>query len=430
MGVRLEGLGRRGWLPAPPAAPRSPPAAGANLALPFDMGLGRVVAAHVGPPDPRRAGLPPAWAVAPGQGARVPAFRQPQWALDDAAEALVAAVQAAEQDLAASEVHGAALLAAARARFEAHGVQVEDHVTAEGFAALRILPDHATAPGALAAFLDRELDGFRLLYAPKKLLDQETRGSVWGHQREVFAAHGLVVEGRPDPITLHEVEHAVLNLLEERGVPHRWLGFLQSIDGDPISAAHEAQGGYVTYASIQEVPAYAAQVRALGRRLAAELVPGPELTELGAMARWGRALAGRTRDVAERALAHAAEHPENAVFELRRNTPAGRAPEGTPEVLWASVDRPDVRISFPLFAAEAHEAHADMQAANDGDPDEWAEARGRLLTVLRRRLLDLAAAAGAAERAFDGLVRGVEAEPKSRAALRALANKACQLSLR
>ena len=419
-------------VPAAPDWPRSPVPLGPDLHVPFGPTSGRPGPrggrAFVAPPVPP-ARVPQRFG-APGLFEGAAAARDPGWVIDAEAEAFVARVAQAEGELGASAVHGPALLEAARARFAANGVAVADHVTAEGFAALRILPDPGTGPGALAAFLDREVDGFRLLYAPKKLLDQQTRGAVWGHQREVAAAHALVVEGRPDPITLHEVEHAVLNLLEERGVAHRWLGFLQSLDGDPISEVHADQGGYVTYASIQEVPAYAAQVRALGRRLAAEPAPGPDLEELGAMARWGRALSGRTADVARRALVHLAEHPENAVFEVRRNAPAGRDPEQTPLVLWVDVDRPDVRVSFPLFAAEAHQAHAEMEAANGAGEAAWVEARGRLLTVLRRRLEDLAQAAGAAEAAFDAVVKGAEAGPAERGAVVALARRASQLSLR
>lgn len=427
MAAGVDGLGARDplrWLPTAPLAPRSPPPAG-SPAAPFGPVVGRPA-----PGAPLHAGWQPRFLDPAAAPVQVPDRWHRPWAGDAEAVGFIARVEAAEADLAASAVHGAALLEAARTRLEGRGVKVADVVTAEGFPALQILPDPTTGPGTLATFLQRQVDGFKLLYAPKKLLDQATRGSVWGFQREVCAAHGLVVEGRPDPITLHEVEHAVLNLFEERGVAHRWLGFMQSIDGNPISDVHEEQGGYVTYASVQEVPAYAAQVRALGRRLVAAPEPGRDLEEVGAMARWGRALAGRTESVARRALAHLAEHPENAVFELRRNTPAGRDAAGTPEVLWVSVDRPDVRLSFPIFAAEARQAHADMQAAEPGAQGAWEAARDRLLTVLERRLQDLAAAAGAAHGAFDAVVRGAEAAPESRRAILALGRRAAQLTLR
>lgn len=328
---------------------------------------------------------------------RVPRARGPLWAEDPQVVELRALIAQAEADPAQAQGIAEQVLEAAFARLQAAGVQVQACESAGGKPAMQILPDVGSALGALAQFLHEQVDGFKLIYSPIKLLEEHTRGAVWGLRRQVAVAHDLVFEGQPDPITLHEVEHALLNVAEEQGHLHRWLGFMQSIDGNPLSNVAAEQGGYLTYCSIQEIPAYSAQVRALARRLEAAPQPGRDLDELESMARWGRALAGRLADVATRAEQHLEAQPENAIFETRHLVPAGRDPEQTPHVLWVSVDRPDVRVSFPLPGAPSAQAYAQMMGA---DPVAALQARAHLLAKTRGRLQDLRISAAGVQEDF------------------------------
>lgn len=381
----------------------------------------------LGPPSPVPVAAAPAVLALP----RVPRFRGPAWPQDPGAPALQARIAAAEADPALHQEVAAEALAAAQARLHANGVGFAPATLEGGFEGLRILPDARSALGALADFLHEQADGFALLYSPAKLLQDRTRGAVWGYHREVAAAHDMIFEGRPDPITLHEVEHAVLNVGEEQGRAHPWLGFMQSLDGSPLSEVDAEQGGYTTYCSFQEIPAYAGQVRVLGRRLLEVPEPGKDLDELEAMARWGRALAGRAADVARRGLEQLAAHPDTAVFERRQLAPAGREPADTPSRLWVSLDRPETRVSVPLFEAEALPSFEAMMAAHGGAPEAWDASRAVLLGLLRRRLEDIVGRADEARGRFSaletraGALREAGAPPKM--ALEALAREAIKL---
>lgn len=367
-----------------------------------EVPLGGEAAAPLAPPLAPSGYRPPPAALVELRGCapRVPRFRAPGWPEDEAVAEARARIATAEQDpLQAPEI-AAALLAEAGARLEAMGVAHARHETADGHPGLRILPDPETPLGAVAAFLDAELDGFRLVYSPAKLFADATRGAVWGYRREVVAAHDLVFEGRLDPITRHEVEHAALNVAEEQGRLHRWLGYMQSRDGNPLSEVDAEQGGYLTYCSLQEIPAYAAQVRALGQRLHEAPEAGRDLAELEAMARWGRALSGRIADVCARAVEHLDGSPENAVFKLRRLSPQGRDPGATPEILWVSIQRPELRVDVPLLGPGARDALERMERAHAGSPEAWAEARAPLLAAARRKLCGLVEAAQASRARF------------------------------
>lgn len=359
---------------------------------------------------------------------RAPRVRGATWPQDQEVGELRAKVAFAEANPEQAPKIAAQLLTSAQIRLQDRGVATRPCVLAEGHAGLQIVPDATSDLGALAQFLDHEVDGFKLIYAPAKLFGDRTRGAVWGLHRQVVAAHDLVFEGQPDPITLHEVEHAVLNVGEEQGARNRWLGFMQSIDGSALSDVDEAQGGYLTYCSIQEIPAYAAQLRALARRLEACPEPGKDLQELGAMARWGRSLTGRLADVAQRCLQHLHAEPTHAIFDRRKLVPQDRDAEGTPAVLWLSVERPELRLSIPLVEPELAPSFEAMQIAQG---DQWAAARAPLLAAARRELTDLEATSRDARLAFADIEAAVgQAEAKGdarsiRAAARLALKRAC-----
>ncbi len=375
-----------------PSAPVAPSVGGGDLA---QAPVIRANGLPLGAAEPRAAEV-----LLP----RVPNVRGAPWRQDAELEGLRALVHQAEQDPGLAAQAATQLLQAAQHRLEARGVAVKACVLAEGHAGLQIQPNPDTDLGALAHFLDAQVDGFKLIYSPAKLFADHTRGAVWGLHRQVAAAHDLVFEGQPDPITLHEVEHAVLNYAEEQGARHRWLGFMQSIDGSPLSTVDEAQGGYLTYCSIQEIPAYAAQIRALARRLQACPEPGRDLTELQAMTRWGSSLAGRLADVAQRSLQTLEQTPEHMIFEGRKLVPEGRDAAQTPQVLWLSVERPELRLSIPLVEPALARAHEVMMGAQG---EAWHEARAPLLAAARRELTDLQARAAGARESFDQVQKAV-----------------------
>lgn len=385
-----------GLLPGAPSAAPVAPQVEAKAAA--DLGYAPVInndPGHFGQPQARAAEV-----MLP----RVPKVRGAPWTQDAHVADLRAMVQEAEQQPARAPQIAEQLMQAAQERLQAKGVAAKACVLAEGHAGLQIEPNANTDLGALAHFLHEQVDGFKLIYSPAKLFADHTRGAVWGLHRQVAAAHDLIFEGQPDPITLHEVEHAVLNYAEEQGARHRWLGFMQSIDGSPLSTVDEAQGGYLTYCSIQEIPAYAAQVRALARRLQACPEPGKDLTELQAMTQWGSSLAGRLADVAQRSLQELERAPEHMIFEGRKLVPEGRDAAETPQVLWLSVERPELRLSLPLVEPALAQACEDMMEAQGA---AWHEARAPLLAAARRELTDLQARAARVRESFQSVQQAV-----------------------
>lgn len=357
-----------------------------------------------------------------------PAVRVPPFADDADAAELRAAIAAAEADANLVGETSAQLLDRAEARLALYGIGSVRTETREGYPALQVVADDATPLGELARYLERDVDGFRLLYSPEKLFRENTRGAVWGFVRQVVAAHDMILEGRLDPITRHEVEHAVLNVAEEQGRPQRWLGFVQSLDGTALSEVDADVGGYVSYCSLQEVPAYAVQVRLLGSRLAEDPSSDHDAAELEAMARWGRALAGRMAEVAERAGAALLAHPEYAVFTVRRSTPEGRETQ-VPAVAWASVDHDGVRVKLPLTELASADAVTEMLKHMAGAPEPWAEARAPLLAQIRRSLARTAADAAAARAAFTEIEQLAKAAGEDPAARRRAGRTAARLAV-
>jgi len=178
---------------------------------------------------------------------------------------------------------GPALLRKAAAVFNTQGTKYKRTQLSSRHKALQILPDkNGTYLERLAYSLKQKMNGCKVMYAPGKLIKEDSGAMYLPAENIILIPHTTVISDFSDALTLHEIKHAVFENRFDQGYDSLFIGWAESASDKNVSkTSNDIPDIYDHHINFDELATYALELKAVATDLnRAELPLDEEMTEL------------------------------------------------------------------------------------------------------------------------------------------------------